>query len=240
MSDIKEDKEESLIYHIEALRTTLIKCFVSVGIVLPFAFYFSPKVLNFLIKILISDNNITLNYFAPMEIFILQIKLALLLALSVTFPYIIKNIWDFVLPALYEHERKLIRSTVVISTCLFISGVIFCLFIILPLIINFGISFGNQQVSPVWGISNLMSLALTLAFTFGLMFQVPLITHALIKADIISYESVSSKRRYVIVILLIISALLTPPDIVSQILMFIPTYLLFELGLLFSKADKKN
>jgi len=240
MSEIKEEKEESLVSHLEALRTTLIKCFVAVGIVLPFAFYFSPKVLNFLIKILISDNNITLNYFAPMEIFILQIKLALLLAVSAAFPYIIKNIWDFVVPALYEHERKLIQSTVIISSCLFLSGIIFCLFIILPLIINFGISFGSQQVSPMWGISNLMSLSLTLAFTFGLMFQVPLITHALIKADIISYDAVSSKRRYVIVILLIISALLTPPDIVSQILMFIPTYLLFELGLLFSKKEQND
>ena len=239
MSDT-EDKEESLVSHIEALRTTLIKCFVSVGIVLPFAFYFSPKALNFMIKILISDNKITLNYFAPMEIFVLQIKLALLIAITLVFPYIVKNLWDFVVPALYEHERKLIRSTIVISSCLFISGIIFCLFFILPLIINFGISFGNSQISPVWGVSNLMNLSLTLAFTFGLMFQVPLITHALIRLGVISHEAVSSKRRYVIVILLIVSALLTPPDIVSQILMFIPTYLLFELGLLFSKKRESK
>ena len=141
---MQEDKDESIISHLEALRNTLIKCFVSVGIVLPFAFLISPKVLNFIIKIIISDTKITLNYFAPMEIFILQIKLGLLLAVAVAFPYIMKNLWDFIVPALYENERKAIKSTIFISGFLFVSGIIFCLFIILPMIIKFGIAFGNQ------------------------------------------------------------------------------------------------
>ena len=107
---LKEDKEESLISHLEALRTTLIKCFVSVGILLPAMFYFSPKILQWLIKILISDNKITLNYFTPMEVFILQIKLALLMAFIAAFPYIIKQLWNFILPALYEHEIILVAQ----------------------------------------------------------------------------------------------------------------------------------
>lgn len=233
-----EDKDESLISHLEALRSTLIKCFCAIGIILPFAFWISPKVLDFLVKILIGNNNITLNYFAPMEIFILQIKLALLIDIIVCFPYISKQLWDFILPALYEKEKKFIKSTVISSSILFSAGVIFCLFMILPLIINFGMSFAGNNVQAVFGISNIITLALWLGFTFGLMFQVPLIIHLLIKWDILSYNTVSSKRPYVTVILLIISALLTPPDIISQVLLFAPTYLLFELGLFFSKNTK--
>ncbi len=232
---MSEEQNDSIIFHIEALRNTLIKCFVAIVIIFPFSFWISPKVLNFLIKTLINNNKISLNYFAPMEVFILQIKLALLLSVIVAFPYIAKKLWDFVLPALYEHERKFVGTMVLTSSILFICGVIFCIFLILPLIINFGISFGNELISPMWGVSNLINLALRLAFTFGLMFQVPLVTNMLIKWKILSYETVSSKRPYVVVTLLLTAALLTPPDIISQILLFTPTYLLFELGLLFSR-----
>lgn len=233
-----EDREESLISHIEALRNTLIKCFIAVGVLLPFMFYFSPKVLQYLIKILVADNKITLNYFAPMEVFILQIKLALLMAVIVGFPYIIKQLWGFILPALYEHERKFIAKGVILSSLLFTGGVFFCLFLILPLIVKFGMSFAGDNIQAMFGISNIINLALWLCFTFGLMFQVPLVVHLLIKWGILAYETVSSKRPYVVVILLVLAALLTPPDIISQVLLFTPTYLLFELGLLFSKGVK--
>jgi sec-independent protein translocase protein TatC len=232
------DKDESIINHLEALRSTLIKCFISVSILLPIMFYFSPKILDFLIKVLISDNKITLNYFAPMEVFILHIKISLLMAIIFAFPYILKQIWNFILPALYEHERKFIKNSVILSSLLFIFGVIFCLFMILPIIIKFGISFASDNIHAIFGISNIINLALWLSFTFGIMFQIPLITNMLIRWGILSYDTISSKRPYVIVILLILSALLTPPDIISQILLFTPTYLLFEFGLIFSKGRK--
>lgn len=236
----KEDKDESLIAHLEALRSTLIKCLSAIGILLPFCFYFSPKVLDFLVKTLIGKNNIILNYFTPMEVFVLQIKLALLMAAIIAFPYIAKNLWDFVLPALLDKEKLFIRKIVVSSSILFSSGTIFCLFVILPIIMNFGISFSSQNVQAVFGISNVINLALWLSFVFGLMFQIPLVTHILIKLDFVSYESISNKRPYVVTALLIISALLTPPDIISQILLFTPTYLLFELGLIFSRGLKNK
>ncbi|MCR5262023.1 MAG: twin-arginine translocase subunit TatC [Candidatus Gastranaerophilales bacterium] len=236
----QDDQDLSLIEHLEALRATLIKCFTSVAVILPFSFFFAPKTLDFLIGRLVGNNNITLNYFSPMEVFILQIKLALLLSLLAAFPYIAKKIWDFLLPALYEKERNFIRNIVFSSTLLFVFGVTFCLFVILPLIINFGMSFASSHIQAVFGISNIINLALGLSFTFGLMFQVPLVTHFLIKWDILSYEAISSKRPYVVVAILILAALLTPPDIVSQLLLFLPTYLLFELGLIFSKGTKRD
>lgn len=230
---------ESLISHLEALRETLLKCLISFCIVLPFALFISPKALNYLIKILIGSHNITLNYFSPTEVFLLQIKMAVVIDLIISFPYIAKKIWNFILPALYEHEKKFIKSIVFTSSTLFISGVLFCIFFILPLIINFGISFANSNIQAVFGISNVINLSLWLAVVFGLMFQMPLITYSLIKWDIIDYSTIADKRPYVIVGLLTISAILTPPDVVSQVMLFIPTYGLFELGLLFSKKNNK-
>lgn len=237
MSDnTQENDNETLISHLEALRETLLKCFISIGIILPFAFFISPKALDFLIKILIGNNNITLNFFSPVEVFILQIKLALVIDILVCFPYIAKNLWDFILPALYDNEKKFIKSIVLYSSTLFISGVVFCIFTILPLIINFGMSFSKGNIQAVFGISNVINLSLWLSVVFGLMFQTPLVVHSLIKSGIVDYKTIADKRRYVIVILLICAAILTPPDIVSQVILFIPTYLLFELGLLFSKG----
>lgn len=231
---------ESLISHLEALRETLLKCFISLGVILPFTFLIAPKALNYFIKTIIGTHKITLNYFSPTEVFILQIKIALLIDLVICFPYIAKKLWDFILPALYDNERKFIKSIVLLSSCLFICGVLFCLYIILPLIINFGMSFATGNIQAVFGISNVMNLSLWLTVVFGLMFQMPLITYSLIKSGIIDYSTIADKRPYVVVILLILAAILTPPDVVSQVMLFIPTYALFELGLLFSKIRGKN
>lgn len=232
------DNNESLISHLEALRETLLKCFVSLGVLLPFTLFIAPKALNYLLKILIGDNDVTFNFFSPTEVFILQIKLAVVIDIIICFPYIAKKIWDFVLPALYDNERKFIKSIVFLSSSLFICGALFCLFLILPLIINFGMSFATSNVQAVFGISNVVNLSLWLTVVFGLMFQMPLITHFLIKSEIVDYATIADKRPYVVVILLVLAAVLTPPDIVSQVMLFVPTYALFELGLLFSKNSK--
>ncbi len=230
-----QDNDESLIAHLEALRETLLKCLIVLGLVFPFMLFAAPKVLECLTDIIISDSNVTLNYFSPAEVFIIQIKTAAVLDLIVCFPYIAKKIWDFILPALYENERKFIKTTVLTSTALFVTGVLFCIFFILPLIIKFGISFSSSNIKAVFGISNIINLSLWMSISFGLMFQLPLITYSLIKSDIIPYESISDKRSYVIVGILIMAGILTPPDVVSQILLALPTYMLFELGLFFAR-----
>lgn len=230
-----EDKDEKLSAHLEALRAVLIRCFTALGLAFIPLFFAAPYAIDILIKLLIGNHDIALNYFSPMEVFILQIKVAAVLDILLCFPYMAYQIWQFVLPALYDNERKFIRSIVLSSASLFIFGVLFCLFFILPLIINFGLSFANDNLKAVLGISNIVSLSLWLSIIFGVMFQFPLITYSLIKSKIVSYQSVKDKRPYVFVIILIIAAVLTPPDIVSQLMLAIPTYLLFEIGLYFSK-----
>lgn len=238
MSETESD--ESIIAHIEALRETILHCLVSLGVIFPFAFYFAPKVLSHLINILIGSHNITLNYFSPTEVFLIQIKIALVLDILICFPYISKKIWNFLLPALYEKEKKFIKSIVLSSSMLFILGVLFCIFFILPQIINFGMSFSTQNINAVFGVSNIVTVSLWLSVVFGIMFQFPLITYSLIKSEIVSYKTISDKRPYVVVGLLILASILTPPDVVSQVMLFVPTYLLFEIGLFFSKNISKK
>lgn len=235
MSVENQENNESFISHLEALRETLLKCIYAIAIVLPFTFFVAPKALNYLINMLAGEKGVVLNYFSPVEVFLIQIKLALVIDLVICFPYVAKKIWDFLLPALYENERKFIKSTVLISSTLFIAGVIFCLFVILPLVIGFGKSFETQTIHAMFNISTIVTLALWMSVVFGLMFQVPLITIALTKSGIISYETIADKRPYVVVGILIIAGVLTPPDVISQIMLGAPTYLLFEAGLLFSK-----
>lgn len=235
-----EAKEETLLDHLEALRTVLIKCLSALAIGLVPIFFVAPYVMDLLIKVMMGNNAVQLNFFSPMEVFILQIKMALLLDVLVCFPYIIRQVWSFILPALYDNERKFIKSIVLSSSVLFIIGVLFCLFFILPLVIRFGLSFVTDNIQAVFGIGNIVSLALWLSFVFGVIFQFPLVTYALIRSEMVSYEAIKSKRSYIFVGILILSALLTPPDIVSQLLLTIPTYGLFEIGLFFGHKPHKG
>ena len=236
----KDEKEENFLTHLEAFREALVKSIISLCIALPLGLIAAPRALDFLTKYLIGKNKFQFNFFSPTEVFIIQIKMALLNAFVIAFPYIARKLWEFILPALYDNEKKFIQSTIILSMSLFVLGNVFCFFAILPLIINFGLSFTTANINPVFSISTIINLVLGLCVVFGLMFQIPLVIHSLIKWDIISYDSVQDKRPFVVVILLIISGILTPPDIVSQVMLFIPTYLLFECGLISSKKYRKK
>ncbi len=231
--------EESLISHLNALRNTILHCLFALGIALPATLFASPHFLDWLIKRLLQDTPITLNFFSPAEVFILQIKIALVLDLLICFPYIAKQLWNFILPALYENEKRFIKKIVLSSSSLFILGVSFCISFILPLIIKFGASFATAELKATIGISNVIGLSLWLSIIFGIMFQFPLITYSLIKSGICTYEAVKTKRPYIFTFILIIAAILTPPDVVSQLMLTIPTYALFEIGLYFSKNLNK-
>lgn len=228
-------KKENIIEHLEALRWMLIRCLSALAIGFIPVFLITPYVIDLLIKIMLAENALILNFFAPMEVFVLQLKTALVLDILICFPYIAREIWRFVAPALYQNEQNFVKSVVLSSSALFIIGVLFCLFFILPLIVRFGLNFATDNIRPLFGIGNIISLALWLSLVFGLMFQFPLITSALIRSNIVSYQSIKQKRAYVLIGILIISGLLTPPDIISQLMLTLPTYGLFELTLFFSK-----
>lgn len=228
-------KKETLIDHLEALRKVLIKSLVALAVGFVPMFLIAPYIMDALINIMLSDFTIKLNFFSPMEVFVLQIKIAFLSDVLICFPYIAREMWHFILPALYNNERRFIKSLVLTSSGLFITGVLFCLFLILPLVVRFGMSFATNNIQAMFGIGNIISLALWLSLIFGVMFQFPLITCALIRSNMVSYQTIKSKRAYVFVGILILSGILTPPDIISQLLLTLPTYTLFEFGLFMAR-----
>ena len=213
----KQDQEATLISHLEALRRALLRSIIALAIGIVPLFLVSPYILDWFCEQIALQGGVTLHYFSPMEVFLLQLKISALLDCVLFSPYIAWNMWQFVLPALYDNEKRFIRSIVAMTSGLFIAGVAFCLIVCFPLIVQFGMSFASTC-----------------------MFQFPLVTYALIRADIVNYETVCSKRPYVVVAILLFAAFLTPPDILSQLLLGAPTYLLFETGLFAARRFKNR
>ena len=234
-----QEAETNLISHLEDLRRALLRSLAVLAIGIVPLFLVSPYVLEWFGGQIALQGDFQLHYFSPLEVFLLQLKIAALLDVVICSPAIAWNIWQFVLPALYEKEKKFIRSIVALTSLLFVAGVAFCLIVCFPLIVKFGMSFASDLLQPIFGVSNLVSLAIWLSLAFGCMFQFPLVTFALIRGGIVDYETVCKKRPYVVVGVLALSALLTPPDIISQLVLGTPTYLLFEAGLLAARRYKK-
>ncbi len=226
-----EDVDKSLLEHIEELRSVLIRCFVAILVVLPFALMAAPSVLDWFVERILAGVKVELNYFSPVEVFVVQLKTAFVFTVALCSPYIANKIWDFVLPALYDREARMGLRLGLASGFLFILGASFCIFLVLPLIVRFGISFSTPNIRPVLGISEVVNLGFWLTFSFGVMFQVPLVAFSLVRTGILPRTSVGAMRPYVIVGLLVVAAIVTPPDIISQLMVFVPSYLLFEIGL---------
>jgi len=236
----KENQKQTLVFHLEALRGSLIRCFVALGVGIVPMFLLSPYALECFNEELVAQSGATLHYFSPMEVFLLQLKIAALMDCVICSPWIAWNLWKFVLPGLYENERRFVRSIVWMTSGLFVAGVVFCMGICFPLVVRFGMSFESANLQPIFGVENVVTLALWLSLAFGCMFQFPLVTYALIRSDIVSYETVCHARPYVVIGVLLLAALLTPPDIISQLILGAPSYLLFEAGLLAARKFKKN
>ncbi|MDR1942121.1 MAG: twin-arginine translocase subunit TatC [Endomicrobium sp.] len=231
---------QSFLEHFEELRRTLLKCLAAVVLLFIPSFFLAPKVINALIAWSCPPEISELNFFSPMEVFIIQMKLAALLALIISFPYCIWQIWRFLLPALYEAERKALKWWVLASAVLFVLGASFCIAVILPLVMKFSAGFSAPHLKAVIGLGGFLSLAGWLILAFGAMFQFPLAVMLSVRFGLVKRSFLADKRPYIAVIILIISALLTPPDVISQILLSVPAYLLFELGLFLSKGFEKS
>jgi len=228
-------EEGSLITHLEALRGMLLHSIIAITIMTPLGFYLAPKFIGFLIQKSIPNTIQQLHYFSPMEVFILQLKIGVLIGFVVAFPFVINEIRKFVFPALYKHERKFIAQLTIFATILFLFGAILCIYTVLPLIMNFSASFGTDIIVPTLGLEKFINLSISLILAFGIMFQFPLLVILGVKFGLTDIETLRKIRPYVIVGILFLAAFLTPPDVVSQLILATPTYLLFEIGLLLAK-----
>ena len=172
--------------------------------------------------------------------FLIPMKLSLVAALFITIPYLLYQLWAFVAPGLYRHERKLVWPLMISSSLLFYLGAAFAYFLVLPLVYAFFAGVTPLGVVYQPDIGEYLNFVLKMLIVFGLAFEVPIATVLLIRTGVSTREDLAAKRPYVIVGTFAIAMLLTPPDIISQVLLAIPVWGLFELGLIFSRYFRKK
>lgn len=172
--------------------------------------------------------------------FMAPFKLNLFVALMLSMPVIIHFLWSFVRPALYEKERHLAIPLLAGSISLFYLGIAFAYFITLPAILHFFISVSPESVAPMTDINSYLSFCLKLFLVFGLTFEIPIVTLVLILIGVVSTQSLAEKRRFIVVGCFFIAMFVTPPDALSMVMLAIPMWLLFEIGLFFGKMLEKR
>ncbi|MFA5983856.1 MAG: twin-arginine translocase subunit TatC [Methylococcaceae bacterium] len=167
--------------------------------------------------------------------FFTPFKLALVVAVFISIPFILYQFWAFVAPGLYKREQRMIFPLLIASTLLFFTGVAFAYFVVFPLVFGFLTAAAPAGVAVMTDISKYLDFVLTLFFAFGICFEVPIFTIVMVWAGLITPAGLSEKRPYVIVGAFVVAMFLTPPDAVSQTLLAVPMWMLFEVGLLFSR-----
>ena len=229
--------KESISSHLLELRTRLIRVLVCLGILsvagIPFASQIYAFVASPLLDILPAGSSmIATQVTSP---FMAPLKLVLFSALLITMPYLFYEIWMFMSPGLYKNEKSFVAPLMVSTILLFSAGVAFAYLIVLPIIFKFFIGVAPESIQVMTDINQYLSFVIKLIFAFGIAFEIPIATFLLIRTGIAKKESLIKARPYLIILFFVIGMLLTPPDIFSQLFLAIPMWILFELGLLFSK-----
>jgi len=237
-------KEMPFVQHLLELRDRLLKMILAVLIILvvlmPFAsdiFTLFSEPLQTLLREHTGNQMIVTDPVAP---FFIPFKLTLVLSIFVAMPYILYHLWAFIAPGLYQHEKSMVFPLLVSSSLLFYLGILFGHYVVLPLVFGFMIYITPPGVDMMTDITLYLDFVLKMFFAFGLAFQVPIVTMVLIWLDIMTPESMAKKRPYIIVAAFIIGMLMTPPDAISQTLLAIPIWLLFEIGLFFGRMMRRN
>ena len=172
--------------------------------------------------------------------FLVPFKMTLVMAVLLAVPFILHQIWGFISPGLYQHEKKFGIPLLVSSVILFYSGIAFAYFVVLPLAFGFFSMAGPEGISFMPDISNILDFILKIFFAFGIAFEIPVATFLMVLSGITTVEALSSKRPYIFVGCFVVGMLVTPPDVISQTILAVPMYMLFELGVIASRLIKKE
>jgi sec-independent protein translocase protein TatC len=232
-----EVQELPFISHLIELRDRLLRTVICVLLVFLSLSYYANDIYAMLAGPLMKhlpqqSSMIAIEVASP---FFTPFKLALVVAIFISIPYLLYQFWAFVAPGLYKHERRFILPLLIASTLLFYLGVAFAYFVVFPLMFKFLTAAAPAGVTVMTDITQYLDFVLTLFFAFGICFEVPIFTVVLVWAGLVTPRDLAEQRPYVIVGAFIIGMVLTPPDAVSQTLLAVPMWLLFELGLLCSR-----
>jgi sec-independent protein translocase protein TatC len=234
--------EMGLLEHLDDLRKRLLRCLASAFIGMLACYAFAEKLFDWLMLPLfraLPDKG-SMIYTAPHEAFFTYIKVAFVAGIFVTSPYIFYQIWLFVRPGLYAHERKFLIPIAFCSAVLFVVGAIFGYFIIFPYAYKFFMGFSDMFISPMITMREGFSFALRLLLAFGIVFELPLVIFFLARLGLVTSTTLRTKRKYAILIAFMISAMLTPPDLFTQAFMAGPLVVLYEVGVIIAAVFGKK
>ncbi|CAK0744108.1 twin arginine protein translocation system -TatC protein [Gammaproteobacteria bacterium] len=231
------DREQPFISHLIELRERLLHIILAVLVVTLVLFPFSNPiytwVANPLMRLLPQGSSMIATEVASP--FMAPFKLTLVVSIFLVMPYILYEIWAFVAPGLYRHERRLVLPLVVSSALLYYLGMAFAYFLVFPMVFGFFVATAPQGVSVMTDINKYLDFVLTLFFAFGVAFEVPVATVLLAWTGVVDPDSLAGKRPYIIVAAFTIGMILTPPDVFSQTMLAVPMWFLFEIGLYVSR-----
>jgi len=238
----EEDKSGSLMSHLVELRDRVVRMVLAVLVLFLGMFYWANDIYVYLAEPLTrhlpeDTNMIAIDVASP---FLTPFKLVLMLAVFLAMPVILYQMWSFVAPGLYSNEKRIAGPLLVSSILLFYGGVAFAYYVVFPLVFGFFTSIGPEMVAISTDIGRYLDFVLALFFGFGLAFEIPIATIILVAIGFTTPKKLSEKRPYVIVGAFIIGMLLTPPDVISQVLLALPMWVLFEAGLIASMIMFKD
>ncbi|MDP1597307.1 MAG: twin-arginine translocase subunit TatC [Methylotenera sp.] len=228
---------ENFISHLIELRGRLLRVVIGFLLVFIAFFPFANKIYALLASPLLSKlpaggqmvaTAVTTPFFVPM-------KVAMMAAFIISLPYTLYQIWAFVAPGLYAHEKKLMIPLIVASSLLFIAGMAFAYFLVFPVVFGFIVGTAPQGVAVMTDIGNYLDFVMTLFFAFGLAFEVPIAVVMAVRFGWVTIAQLKEVRGYVVVGAFVIGAIFTPPDIISQFMLAVPMWLLYELGIVVAK-----
>ncbi len=238
--NLNEDAGQPLIEHLIELRNRILRCLGAVVIIFLPLFYFANEIYAYISEPLRAflpegASMIATEVASP---FITPFKLSLFMALFCAMPYILHQVWRFIAPGLYANEKQIAIPLLISSVLLFYAGMSFAFYVVFPLMFGFFTSKVPDGVVMMTDINRYLDFVLKLFFAFGLAFEIPIATMLLIWTGATDVKSLRRKRPFVIIGCFVVGMLLTPPDVISQILLAVPMWLLFELGIIFSRFIK--
>ena len=220
----------TLVEHLAELRARLIICVLTLVVGVVVGFYYSPPIVEFVTRL-----PGELVYLYPGEAFFVHLKVALVVGIILSSPVILYQAVRFVVPGLLDNERRILYLGLPISLVMFALGIVFAYEVILPLAYAFFLGFGTESLQPMISIGNYVSFVLGLVLPFGVVFQLPLFVVILTSAGILSPRTLVLYRKYFILVIVMVAAVLTPPDVISQVLMALPMLVLYEISILLAK-----
>lgn len=242
-----DETQAPLLDHLIELRTRLVRSFLALGLAFCVCFYFADDIFGFLVKPLTAAfpaGEGRLIYTKLYEAFFVEIKVALFAAFFCSFPIIANQLWAFVAPGLYAKEKKAFLPFLVATPILFTAGAALAYYVVMPTAFRFFLTFegnkGGLSLEALPGTGDYLSLVMQFILAFGISFLLPVLLLLLNRAGIVSRQQLTSARRYVIVAITALAAVITPPDVVSQLMLLIPMWLLFEGSLLIMRLGERK